>query len=132
MSQITYRDEWKYLLKNDYVHQTKFSEIVFSTDYISLDTDGLLTVKSGYAWDGPSGKNFIRGSLIHDALYQLIRIGYLGLSDRVYSDTLLRKICREDGMSWIRAWWVYRAVRVFGNSSANPVNAASRDVKYAP
>jgi hypothetical protein len=34
----------------------------------------------GYAWNGPSGptldtRNFMRGSLVHDALYQLMREG---------------------------------------------------------
>lgn len=91
--------------------------------YIVLYENGWLWVRAGYAWDGPSGPtidtaNFMRGSLVHDALYQLIRQGKLGAEHRKYADQLLRKMCREDGMSWLRAWWVYRAVRAFGGKAA--------------
>ena len=47
-----------------------------------LNTKGHLIIKRSYAWDGPSGptidtKNFMRGSLVHDALYQLMRHEHL-------------------------------------------------------
>jgi len=47
--------------------------------YLKLDGDGQFEFSKGYAWDGPSGStvdtlNFMRGSLVHDALYQLIRM----------------------------------------------------------
>ena len=78
-----------------------------------------LKILKGYCWDGPSGpaidtKDFMRGSLVHDCLYQLIREGYIRSSYRKKADTLLRKICREDGMSLIRSIWVYLGVRIFG------------------
>ena len=62
----------------------------------------------------------MRGSLVHDALYQLMRDGYLPLKTREYADWLLREICIEDGMSKIRADWVYMGVDLFGESSAKP------------
>jgi len=45
---------------------------------LKADSDGGLLIKAGYSWDGPSGsaidtKNFMQGSLVHDALYQLLR-----------------------------------------------------------
>lgn len=78
-----------------------------------------LKILKGYCWDGPSGpaidtKDFMRGSLVHDCLYQLIRDGYITSSYRKTADTLLKKICREDGMSLIRSIWVYLGVRIFG------------------
>lgn len=77
----------------------------------------LLVVREGYAWDGPSGpaistRTFMRASLFHDALYQLIREGHLAASYRKDADQVLRDVCLEDGMCALRAWWVYHAVRL--------------------
>lgn len=83
----------------------------------------LLSIKRGYCWDGPSGptidtENFMRGSLVHDALYQLFReISAL----RVYrddADRILERICIEDGMSTFRASLVYWGVKTWGARSA--------------
>ena len=86
---------------------------------------GKLVIKSRYAWDGASGpaidtRNFMLGSLVHDALYQLIREGHLDQSHRKPADEALRNICRQQGMSKIRAWWVYSAVRTFAKRSSMP------------
>ncbi len=87
------------------------------SQYIWLSTHHLKVYKR-YAWDGPSGptfdtKTFMRGSLFHDALCQLIGEGLLDKKYRKYADQLLRKICLEDGMSKFRAWYVYMAVRTY-------------------
>ena len=96
------------------------------TLFVSLDVDGTLTMRKSYAWDGPSGptidtKDFMRGSLVHDALYQLMRLGKLAYkTDRQKADELLRDICLEDGMSKVRAWYVYKSVRLFAEPAARP------------
>lgn len=87
--------------------------------FVWIDADGNLLIEKNYAWDGASGpaintKNFVRGSLVHDALYQLIREGILPASYRKDADKILRQIVLEDGMWQIRALWVYAAVRMFG------------------
>ncbi|MCK5218688.1 hypothetical protein KAR10_04150 [bacterium] len=133
---ITYQAGFKYQLKVDYVCYVDIkpkADIV--TKYISLTVDGLLTIRNGYAWDGPSGptvdtRTFMRGSLVHDAIYQLIRQGYLPASARGPGDKELKKICLEDGMMKIRAWWVYRSVQGFASSAALP--SRQRQVLYAP
>lgn len=57
----------------------------------------------------------MRGSLVHDALYQLMRENHLDEDRwRPTADDILRRLCREDGMSAIRAWYVYQGV---GNGS---------------
>jgi len=67
----------------------------------------------GYAPDGPSGPtldtaNFMRGSLVHDTLYQLMREGLLNHNlPREAADRILQSLYREDGMLALRAWWVY-------------------------
>ena len=133
---IVYTDGWKYQLKDACVCQTGIcpAERV-ETDYITLELDGLLTVKAGYAWDGPSGpavdsKNFMRGSLIHDAFYQLLREKRLPAEARDKADRLLQRLCVEDGMWKVRAWWVYQGVSRFAESAAG--KAGRHPVIYAP
>ena len=124
MKHIYYRDGYKYQLCAAFVIGVAIRPpVAVRNQFIELTPDGTLTILSGYAWDGPSGptfdtRNFMRGSLVHDALYQLIGDGLLPLSDRAAADLELRRICLEDGMSAIRAWWVYRAVRIFGDTAA--------------
>ena len=94
--------------------------------FVILSTNGLLSLRKGYAWDGASGpamdtESIMRGALVHDGLYQLMREGGLPLSYRKPADKLLRKMCREDGMFWLRAWWVYWTVRIFGKEAASGV-----------
>jgi len=62
----------------------------------------------------------MRGSLVHDALYQLMRKKQLPVSYKDYADKLLHDICIEDGMSKFRAWYVYHAVRLFGKGAIKP------------
>jgi hypothetical protein len=127
-SRILYRAGYKYQLQEPYVVKTALvPEAPIDTDYIALDEGGRLTVKCGYAWDGPSGptidtSDFMRGSLVHDALYQLLREQKISQQWRKAADKELYRICVEDGMSHVRAWYVYCSVRLFASSSADPTN----------
>jgi Protein of unknown function (DUF1353) len=129
MECISYKKGYKYQLVEEYSTDIpiKPDENIIS-DYINLSSDGKLVIKKGYAWDGPSGPtwdtlNFMRGSLVHDALYQLMRAEKLDKDKyREPADRLLQKMCKEDGMSSIRAWVVYQGVRLGGELSADPVN----------
>ena len=116
---------YKYDLVSKVPFKTNIKGCLIIARYISLHDNGWLWVWQHYAWDGPSGptidtKNFMRGSLAHDALYQLMREGLLDRKYRKYADQLLRKICLEDGMSKFRAWYVYHAVRLFAKQSSMP------------
>jgi len=93
--------------------------------YYLYISNGILVIKKHYAWDGPSGptidtKSFMLGSLVHDALYQLMREGFLDRKYRNYADKLLRQICLVNGMSKLRAWYVYQAVKLFGKRTSLP------------
>jgi len=85
---VKYRSGYKYQLVEEY--QVKVSVLPkndIKTDFIELSTEGMLIIKNGYAWDGPSGPtidtpNFMRGSLVHDALYRMVcqryvQVGYI-------------------------------------------------------
>ncbi|EMO29412.1 hypothetical protein LEP1GSC170_1210 [Leptospira interrogans serovar Bataviae str. HAI135] len=145
MDQVVYKNlkNYKYELVRSYDYQTNIK-----TDsrvhvghriktFVSLDPDGLLHIEAGYAWDGPSGptfdtKTFMRGSLVHDALYQLMREEKLDhIKYRDTADQILKKICLEDGMSAFRAAYVYRFVSWFGGSSAKPTDE-TKELIVAP
>ena len=122
---MKYRKGYKYQLHDDYSFPTLIFNYSVDTDYLSLKPDGLLTAKKGYAWDGPSGptvdtKSFMRGSLLHDVIYQLIREGYIPKRFKDYADRLLRLVCVADGMTRLRAWYVYQAVKYFADFATRP------------
>lgn len=124
-NRIFYLEGYKYQLFEDYFHVLpyNFDEVPkFELSFIKFQPS-ILTIKKGYAWDGASGiaidtKNFMRGSLVHDALYQCMRLGKIPVSYRKLCDEELKKIIREDGMGSIRSNYVYDAVRIFGENSA--------------
>lgn len=126
---MRYRKGYKYQLHEDEIFNIPVTLIAgFETEYFSMSKEGILTVKSSYAWDGPTWpaidtKNFMKGSLVHDCLYQIMREGFLAASvHRKMADILLIRTTRAEGMSRIRCMWVYYAVRIFGVKLADPAN----------
>lgn len=95
-----------YQLLDRYAHWTGITPLTpgGGNDFVYLTADGLLMVSAGYAWDGatmaPDTKSIMRASLIHDALYQLIRTGVLAPSVRSIADDILRDVLEEDGL-WL-------------------------------
>ena len=137
MKCIEYNDGYKYQLKETYSLPIEIQpDADITTPFIRLDTRGNLTLVKGYAWDGPSGPtidtlNFMRGSLAHDALYQLMREKELDHDTyREAADQILQRICKEDGMCSLRAWWFYHGVRLFADPAADP--ASKRPAIRAP
>jgi len=128
---IYYRKGYKYQLAEDYKIKTDIkppSEI--NTQFVSLDISGLLIVKSGYAWDGTSGpvidnNENQRASLVHDALYQLMRQKHLkprkNYKDK--ADKLFREVCKKDGVPSPVAQLYYEALKKFGKPATDPKNA---------
>lgn len=119
---MKYKGGFKYQLVGDEYYETGIKGYIIDTRWLSLSLDGTLLVKDGYAWDGPSGPtidtpSFMRGSLIHDALYELIRKGFIPQEYKIEADLILKEICLEDDMWEIRAWWVYKGVKYFGKAS---------------
>jgi hypothetical protein len=92
--------------------------------FLRLWPNGKMRILAGYAWDGPSGpafdtNNFMVPSMVHDAIYQLMRNKVLPRDPyREIADEMMYEMCRERGMSSIRAWWCKRGVRQFGEDAA--------------
>lgn len=132
---IRYSDGWKYRIEEETQIKTAIVGHICVTDWIRLDADGTLTLAKGYCWDGASGPafdtpSFRRPSAAHDAFYQLLRLGLLPPGMRELADEEMHRLCLEDGMWRIRAWWCLRGVRLGAGPAADPANLAS--IKCAP
>lgn len=130
---------YRYLLAETFTIRVEvFPRRIIEHPFLSLSLGGLLTIQRGYAWDGASGPalntpSFVRGSLVHDALYQLLREELLdGPGVRATADAILRDLCRLDGMHPLRAWWVWLAVRVCARGATLPRLDARDKVLEAP
>ena len=118
--------KYKYRLDKAILHQLLNWEdgvkACIDLGWAEIRPGGLLYISRGYCWDGASGPaidtmSFARASLVHDALYQLIAAGHVPKKPwKAHADRELYDICREDGMGWLRAKWVYLAVKFFGGA----------------
>ncbi len=133
---IHYKGGYKYQLQQDYFDRVLIKPPAhIEHGYIVLSTNGVLMIERGYSWDGPSGitfdtKSSMRASLVHDALYQLIRNGCLMESDREAADFEFYERCIEDRMWKFRAKAWFRALRLGGGPAADPNN--KKKVREAP
>ena len=103
------------------------------TEFIRLRKEGGVTylqIRAAYAWDGPSGPTFdtptaMTASLIHDALYQLIREKFIPNEDgiaRHAADAEFHHYCIKAGMGRVRRWYMYWALRRYAAFAADPTN----------
>ena len=135
MKKIYYKDGYKHVLERTYVEQTDiFPEVDIKTEFIDLDAYGVLTIRHPFPWDGASGPtwdtpNAKRASAVHDALYWLMRMGYIP-DAREKADKILYRLLLEDGMFKPRAWLWLKMVRLFAHRSSTA--AGERKVKVAP
>ena len=120
---LRYEEGFKYQLVETYTHNTKILGFYIASEFVELTQDGVLVIREGYAWDGPSGptydsKSSMRASLVHDALYQLMHINPELLAYRDRADQLLYDICVDAGMGKWRAYLWKKAVNWFGKRAA--------------
>lgn len=125
---IKYKGGYKYQLQENYIIRLTYlpKETIY-TEHFTLALDGTLVIHSGYAWDGPSGptidtKSSMRASLVHDVLYQMMRMGLLPEEVKPYADDLFYDICIEDGMWKWRAKLWHRELRKFGSPNIKEEN----------
>lgn len=118
--ELKYSSGYKYQLKSDVVIKTTLrpsSQRVIQ-GYVFLDTDGVLRIYRGYAWDGctnaPDTESNMLAGLVHDALYQLIQEGILDQSFKPDADDMLRDIMISHGSFKLIANLFHFAVQEFG------------------
>lgn len=117
-------DGFRYQLAKDFVIQIpiKLNHGIYD-EYHTINRDGLLTLKRGFAWDGPSGptintKNSQIPAAVHDALYRMIRNDALPYSMKEVADQIFYEMLMHFGMSKFRAWIWWLGVHLFGKCSA--------------
>ena len=132
-----YRKGYKYQLASPFSIQTSMRPAKdIATEFVCLSKEGKLWIKQGYAWDGPSGPVIdrprnLRGSLVHDALYQLIRLRLLkSYLWKNYADYFFSVMCKEDGVPglWARAY--YKILGLFGSRATKP--SSKKKIYSAP
>jgi len=131
---MKFREGFKYQLEDDVIFglPDAFIEFTYKTWFIQLD-QCTLTLRRGYACDGPSGPTIdsrcgMRPACLHDAIYQMVREEVLPPEFKAVADQLFHAGLIHDGMGKIRAWAWYQAVKHFGKSSA----IRNRDILLAP
>lgn len=67
---------------------------------IKIYSNGILVISEGFEFDGPSGPTFdtpqnLLPSLVHDALYELLRAGKLPQKHRKHADELMQTMMLE-------------------------------------
>jgi hypothetical protein len=86
--------------------------------------DGVLTIEAGYTWDGvtegPDHRQDMRASLVHDALYELLRYNHLSKELVPKINAIYEKIALEDGEGGFRAEFMYRVENALGGSFLKP------------
>lgn len=118
--QLKYSSGYKFQINSDVVVQTTLRHAIpcVIQGYVFLDTNGLLYIYRGYAWNGctnapDTDSNFLAG-LVHDALYQLMQEGILDQSFKPDADGMLRDIMIGQGSLKAIANLFYFAVHEFG------------------
>jgi len=131
--QVFYKEGYKFQLTRPLVAYTGIylGEEV-KTDYFTMTADGYVILVKGYAWNGascfPDFDWIIRGSAIHDAGYQALRLGLIPRRYKVVFDSILGINCIEDRAIKIVAKAVHSAVVIFG---VNALRASSEPLELA-
>lgn len=128
--------KYKYRVKEFEILQIDIYGYNIEHEFFELNSKGILTIYPGYLWDGVSGpaidtKNTRLAGLVHDVLYQMIRLELILPSDKEIADKILRKILLSKGMSKFRAWYYYQAVDKFGKYSCIPGDTKEPEVLEA-
>ena len=124
---ITYRKlkRYKYQTLEDITFELpagfELPEVTSSGGWVTVSSQ-VLTILRGYCWNGTSGtrdtKASMRGSLGHDAIYQLMREGLIPQIYRKFTDVWFLGICEEDGTGSFMLWGYRFGLRFAGFAAA--------------
>ena len=124
---------YKYRLAETLVVKTDIRNRGFKHPLFILKDDSTLVINVGYLWDGVSGptwdtKSTMLPGLVHDALYQAIRLELLPLNFKDEIDELFYRLMIQEGVWALRAGYFYLAVYTFGAYSCVPGDVHIPDI----
>ena len=127
---IKYKEGFRFYLADDFFILIEgLPDVAVLETYKMSLSNGSLRISRGYMWDGPwKNKKMIRGFLVHEALYQLIRLGYLDYSWRLKANAVLCKILVADGVFRGFAFLIKKFFDVFGSVASK----SGRKIQIAP
>lgn len=114
---FTILDDGRYRLGTDYTGMTALRGYDLDTPYCTLYPNGVLMLKSGFVWDGPTfafnTDDTFMPSALHDCLCDLHSDGWLPDETRVWADYTYRDALRTWRVpAWRRALH-FRGVRLW-------------------
>ncbi len=122
-----FRGAWKYRLSHPVNWETGIESDGFKLRFCSITAGGRLSIHAGYSWDGaswfPDFRWILRGSCVHDSLYQLLRETGFGEAEahdvrRQQADEVFRLVCLDAGAWGWQARLVHDGVRLGGGPAA--------------
>lgn len=129
---------YKFKVEENFSIELPFKIPDFEQPY-ATSKNGILEIKKGYAWDGASGpvintKNTLIASLVHDVLYQAMRLNLIkpNSENKKITDKNFFEILKMNGVNSTRRTVWYLAVRLFGKKSTVKIqeNDKIRDTNY--
>jgi hypothetical protein len=134
MTKVAYCEADKYILAKDYYDVAPYApENTILTTYGAFYPDGQYKVSRGFLFSANfpaiNTKNSRRAAMVHDFFYTLMKDEYLSRDFRYDVDYLFYNQLKADGMTSLRAWYWFKAVRIGGN---NALNSPKPTIQYAP
>jgi hypothetical protein len=97
---------WK--LQDNFSYENDYIQVTIKSDFI---TDGASIPKLFWSVVGnPLSNDLLKPAIIHDGLYTLMQL------KRLECDKLLKEMLLFNGISKVKAYFIYYAVRLFGGS----------------
>lgn len=118
--QIDNDKEYCFTLNEDVTIQSDIIGYSLDNQYFKVYTDGRITFKSGYSWNGATNffttRRLIKPTLVHDGIYQIIKLLdiHRQLKWRFKADVLFLQWMLKEKVQVISALLIFAAVRMFG------------------
>ena len=115
---IEYQEGYGYWLRSGFQIKTEIKpDTPIIAEFFSLESDGVLRILPGYAWDGSTKvadtKSTQIASVVHDALCQMVQEYGLDKKWKLEINKLYYNLSRMGGMSRLRSAIRFLGIEIF-------------------